>query len=417
MKSRLRKIALAVMSIVGAAMMIAAWLVWNADDDHAADSSAATVIASPERGRYLTLVGNCAGCHSLPGAQPYSGGYGVPTPYGTIYAGNLTPSKTQGIGDWSDKDFWRALHHGRSKSGRLLYPAFPYTSYTNVNRTDSNDMFAYLKSLPPSDQVNREHDLQFPYNTQAALAIWRALYFKPVELLGKTESAPSDSVARGAYLVNGLAHCAECHAERGRFGAVVSQKSPGAALRGGVIPVLHWYAPSLASVHIEKEVATYLKVGRAKGLWASGPMAEVVYRSTQYLTDSDANDMAAYLASLPRDLIVPQKLTPEPTALGEKVYVERCESCHGKNGEGSAGGIPALAFSHAVLMNNSASIIRIIVEGGFGASTKDNPRPYGMPPFGAVLSPLEIAAVVTHIRSAWGNKAGYVSELEVLKYK
>jgi mono/diheme cytochrome c family protein len=400
---------------VAAVLLLGVWVAWVNMRD-----SAPVLAVSPgnvERGKYLALIGNCAGCHTQPGAEPYGGGYGVPTPYGNIYASNLTPSKEHGIGDWTSEDFWRALHHGRSKSGRLLYPAFPYTSYTKVNRVDSEDIFTYLKTLKASEQINQEHQLQFPYNTQVALAVWRALYFKPADSQNLSVGAESGEVARGAYLVNGLAHCAECHAERGRLGAVVNQNSPASALRGGVIPMLNWYAPSLASAHLEKTVATYLKAGRATGLWASGPMAEVVYGSTQYLTDADANAIAAYLTTLPRDVVKPPSIAPESTALGEKIYVDRCESCHGKSGEGVASGIPPLAGSHAVMMSNSASLVRMIIEGGFGASTSANPRPHGMPPFGAELTPLQIAAVITHIRSSWGNKAGYVSELEVLKYR
>jgi mono/diheme cytochrome c family protein len=367
-----------------------------------------------ERGRYLALVGNCAGCHTMPGNEPYSGGYGVPTPYGVIYAGNLTPHKEQGIGTWSNNDFWRALHNGRSKNGRLLYPAFPYTSYTKVTIEDSNAIFAYLSSLTPSAVTNRPNTLQFPYNTQAALAVWRALYFKPeVYAKASTVHSSSSQIDRGGYLVQGLGHCDACHAPRGRLGGV----SDAQALSGGVIPMLNWYAPSLRTSSVSHEVAAYLKVGKTEKYFASGPMAEVVFGSTQFLTDSDATAMQFYLGSLPRDIEQRDLRAPAASTVGAKVYKDHCEGCHGKNGEGAKNAYPVLAANPSVLQHTPASLVRMIVEGGFGAATSSNPQPYGMPPYGQVLSPLEIAAVITHIRSSFGNRAGFVSEIEVIKYR
>jgi mono/diheme cytochrome c family protein len=367
-----------------------------------------------ERGRYLAVVGNCAGCHTLPGNEPYSGGYGVPTPYGVIYAGNLTPHKEQGIGTWSSNDFWRALHNGRSKDGRLLYPAFPYTSYTKVTQQDSNAIFAYLSSLAPSATVNKPNALQFPYNTQAALAVWRALYFKPgIYASPDTAKNLTSDVDRGGYLVQGLGHCDACHAPRDRLGGV----SDATALSGGVIPILNWYAPSLASTPFANDIAGYLKVGKTAPHFASGPMAEVVFASTQFLTDGDAKAMQSYLANLPSQLALQDTRAPASSEIGAKVYKDSCEGCHGKNGEGRPGAYPALAANPAVLQHTPASLVRMIVEGGFGAATAGNPQPYGMPPYGQVLTPLQIAAVITHIRSSFGNKAGFVSEIEVIKYR
>jgi mono/diheme cytochrome c family protein len=380
------------------------------------ESTIAPVVSTPElveRGKYLALVGNCAGCHTLPGKAAYSGGYGVPTPFGQIVAGNLTPHKEQGIGTWTNNDFWRALHNGRSKDGRLLYPAFPYPNYSLVTQDDSNALFAYLSSLPPSASVNvQPTTLRFPYNSQAALAVWRALYFSPA---ASDTAAPTqvNESARGAYIVNGLGHCGACHAQRDRFGGVSDAKK----LRGGVIPVLNWYAPSLASTHIMNDVATYLKVGKTEKHYASGPMAEIVFGSTQYLTDADAKAIQVYLASLPRDPLAQGARPSASSQIGAKVYQDYCQDCHGKTGEGLPNAYPALAANPAVLMDSTASLVRMIVEGGFGAATAKNPQPHGMPPYGQVLSPLEIAGVITHIRSSFGNQAGFVSEIEVLKYR
>jgi hypothetical protein len=132
---------------------------------------------------------------------PYAGGRGIETPFGTVYAPNLTPDSQTGLGQWSASDFWRALHNGRSRDGRLLYPVFPYPNYTRVVRADSDAMYAYLRSLPPVVQASPPHTLGFPFNLQASLAIWRALYFKP----GVYTADPARPAEwnRGAYLVEG----------------------------------------------------------------------------------------------------------------------------------------------------------------------------------------------------------------------
>jgi mono/diheme cytochrome c family protein len=400
---------LVALGIVGSATVV----VLNLRDE----STVEAVVITQElvdRGRYLATVGNCAGCHTLAGKEPYSGGYGVPTPYGVIYAGNLTAHKEHGIGNWSANDFWRALHNGRSKDGRLLYPAFPYTSYTKVAKTDSNAIYAYLLSLPTSTAVNKPNALQFPYNTQAALALWRALYFKPGVYERSSEAASTHSdVDRGGYLVQGLGHCDACHAPRDRLGGISDAK----ALSGGIIPILNWYAPSLAGPRMSSEYATYLKVGKTANYFASGPMAEVVFGSTQFLTDSDANSIQSYLAGLPPIAEYKDVRPPAASEIGAKVYKDSCESCHGTRGEGVKGAYPALAANPAVLQTTPASLVRMIVEGGFGAATAGNPQPYGMPPYGQLLTPLEIAGVITHIRGSFGNNAGFVSEIDVIKYR
>jgi mono/diheme cytochrome c family protein len=412
----IKKIGIAALLLIVSGLGVVCW--FNFSDEMLAAPKMLAVESSVEKGRYLALAGNCAGCHTALGGEPYAGGYGVPTPYGAIYAGNLTPSKPQGLGDWTAEQFWRAMHYGRSKSGRLLYPAFPYTNYTKISRADSDSLFAYLQSLPPSDTSNKSNELGFPYNTQAALAVWRALYFRPGAY--KAQPAMPAEWNRGAYLVQGLGHCDACHAQRDRLGGIDQQSNPKndtTTLRGGVIPILNWYAPSLATVHAGKATAQYLKTGRTDRAWASGPMAEVVFGSTQYLTDLDLAAMANYLNALPIDSPPVQSRPSASSDTGATIYKNSCESCHGKNGEGLANAYPALAGNHAVLLNPVASIVRMIVEGGFGAATAGNPRPHGMPPFGQSLTPLEIAAVITHIRSSWGNQASFVSEVDVLRYR
>jgi Ca2+-binding RTX toxin-like protein len=162
------------------------------------------------------------------------------TSFGVFITPNITPDKETGIGLWNQQDFWQALHQGKSRDGRLLYPAFPYTEYTKVTRQDADAIFAYLQSLPPVSQANTAHDIFFPYNSRALLAVWRTLYFK--EGVYEPDQSKSAAWNRGAYLVQGLGHCSACHTTRNMLGA-----SQDSALTGGQIMGMNWYAPSLSS--------------------------------------------------------------------------------------------------------------------------------------------------------------------------
>ena len=368
------------------------------------------------RGAYLAQVGNCAGCHTARGGAPYAGGHAIATPFGTVYAGNLTPDADTGLGRWSADDFWRALHHGRSRDGRLLNPAFPYTEFTLVRRDDADALFAFLRSLPPVAQPNRAHTLRFPFDTQAALAVWRALYFKPARF--SPDATRSDEWNRGAYLVRGLGHCAACHAPRNRLGA----SRDALDLAGGAMPMQSWYAPALGPAAQgesgQQPVIDLLKTGRSAQGTASGPMAEVVLNSTQHWTLPDLQAAATYLRSLPRQPIPPVHAEPAPAgqmARGERLYIDHCAECHGSRGEGAPGAYPALAGNPAVDLATPVNLILSVLHGGFAPATAANPQPYGMPP--QALSDAEVAAVLTFIRRSWGHQGDVVSELDVLRLR
>ncbi|MEJ8811177.1 c-type cytochrome [Variovorax ureilyticus] len=374
-----------------------------------------------ERGRYLALAGNCAGCHSALGAAPYAGGVGIETPFGTVFASNLTPDPAAGIGRWNSDHFWRALHNGRSKDGRLLYPAFPYPNFTRVTREDSDAIFAYLRTVPPSPEPNRPHELRFPYDTQAALAVWRALSFTA----GTFDSNPDKSTEwnRGAYLVDGLGHCIACHGTRNVLGA--TQEKLG--LSGGLIAVQNWYAPSLTSNReagvaewAPHDVVELLKNGRSERGSVMGPMADVVYGSTQHLTEADLLAMASYLKELPStSTAVASTTSPKREARvmehGQRIFDQRCAYCHGDQGQGAVGAYPPLAGNRAVLMNSPVNLIQIVRHGGFLPTTAGNPRPYGMPPFRIVLDDTDVAAVLTYVRGSWGNDAPPVTARDMLR--
>ncbi|MGY4828924.1 c-type cytochrome [Sphaerotilaceae bacterium SBD11-9] len=409
--------AAAVLLLLGAAV-----LALNFRGEDPINDASAPVAATPElvaRGEYLARAGNCMGCHTERGGEPYAGGRGIDTPFGTVYASNLTPDAATGIGAWSADHFWRALHNGRSRDGRLLYPVFPYTNYTAVTRPDADAIYAYLRSLKPVAQPNRRHGLSFPFNTQAALAVWRALYFKP----GEQPADPTQSADwnRGAYLVQGLGHCNACHGSRNALGATAGPLDLG----GGLIPMQNWYAPSLSDPREAgvaewplSEIAQLLKTGVSPRASVLGPMAEVVGRSTQHLSDADLNAVAVYLKALPASHASAEPPAgTAPASNGAKLYEQHCAQCHGDQGEGVAGAFPALAGNRAVTMALPVNLVRVVLEGGYAPSTAGNPRPYGMPPFASVLSSAEVAAVLTHVRTSWGNRGGLVSEFEVNRYR
>jgi mono/diheme cytochrome c family protein len=191
--------------VLAGVVALVAWRNVQGEDDVRSTRAAAPVTPGLiARGEYLARAGNCAACHTDRGGAAFAGGKGIATPFGTVYASNLTPDRETGIGEWTAADFWRALHHGRSRDGRLLYPAFPYPDYTLVTREDSDALYAYLSAQPAVRQRNRSHDLRFPYDTQAALAVWRAMFFTPGTF--QVDAGKSPEWNRGAYLVRGLGH-------------------------------------------------------------------------------------------------------------------------------------------------------------------------------------------------------------------
>lgn len=411
--------------------VLGAATVWRLNVRDETDVTMASAVRAPDeamvaRGAYLARAGNCMACHTARGGEPWAGGLGIATPFGTVFTSNLTPDEGTGIGSWSPAHFWRALHNGRSKSGRLLYPAFPYTSYTQVTRADSDAIFAYLRSLPAVSRPGRPNELRFPFQSQAALAVWRALYFRPG--VYQADASRGAEWNRGAYLVRGLGHCSACHSPRDALGGI----GKGLDLAGGLIPMQNWYAPSLASPHEagvagwkREDIVRLFKSGVTDGASVSGPMTEVVLRSTQHLTDTDLDAMAQYLQSLPVDKAAAvagaggTSLNAAPTDAPKaaKLYEQHCAQCHGDQGQGVPKAYPALAGNRAVTMAATENLVQIVMGGGYPPATAGNPRPFGMPPFVLVLDDSEIAAVITHLRTSWGNQASQVTPIEVQRLR
>ncbi len=372
------------------------------------------------RGEYLARAGDCTACHTAPEGRLFAGGRAMPTPFGTLYTSNITPDPETGIGKWSADDFYKAMHSGRFPDGGLIYPAMPFASYTKVTRADSDAIFAYLRSIAPVNQRNRPHELRFPYDNRQLILGWRTLFFSEGEF--KPDPKQSAEWNRGAYLVEGLGHCGMCHSPINALGGT----SPSDAFKGGLIPMQNWYAPSLTSNREAglgdwsiQDITDLLQTGvSARGV-VYGPMAEVVHNSLQYLSDEDIRAMAVYLKGISEPSPPPAASSALPTtesslliSLGKTVYDKHCATCHGTQGEGKPPHWPPLANNQSIEMQSAVNPIRMVLNGGYPPGTKGNPMPYGMPPFAGLLSDNEVAAVVSYIRTAWGNRGTPVSARE-----
>jgi mono/diheme cytochrome c family protein len=252
------------------------------------------------RGEYLTRAADCAACHTAPGSKPFAGGLPFKLPMiGTIYSTNITPDQETGIGAWSDEEFLRALHQGIGKGGKHLYPAFPYASYALMTDSDVLAIKAYLFTLKPVKYTPPPNDISFPLNQRYLMTFWNAL-FKPSHRFRPNADQPADW-NRGAYLVEALGHCSDCHTPRNLLFAVNNKrKFAGAMIQGwkayNITPDHEWGIGSWSDGQLEG----YLSAGHAEGRGsAGGPMSEVVDNSLRYLTEPDIKAIATYLKSGP----------------------------------------------------------------------------------------------------------------------
>ncbi len=355
-----------------------------------------------QRGEYLARAGDCISCHTATGGAPFAGGYRIETPFGPLYAPNITPDDATGIGRWSADDLWRALHHGVNKRGQDMYPAMPYDFYTRVSRQDSDDLFAWLRTVKPVSNKVDVNQLRFPFDQRWSMAVWRELYFS--EGVFRPDAAKSAQWNRGAYLVEGLGHCSACHSPRNALGGIEKDKAfTGASIDG-------WFALNLSSnLHTglgqwaAQDIAYYLKNGAAPGRsTALGPMALVVKNSTSHLSDDDLLAMGVYLKDLPANSSLRQgKPAPDATrAQGAKLYLDYCAGCHQAGGRGMPNVFPPLAGNGAVVAPDPADVLKVVLLG-----VPQQGKYVPMPPFAAVLSDEQIAQVANYVRSSWGNAA------------
>jgi mono/diheme cytochrome c family protein len=251
-------------------------------------------------GKVMFTAGGCVSCHAVPKQDDKTklgGGLALNSPFGTFYAPNISPDPKDGIGAWTEAQFITALHKGTSPTGEHYYPAFPYTSYQRITVDDLRDLFAYLKTLPPVAGRVRDHDLPFPFNIRRTLGLWKFLFLDGEPF--KPDPSKSAKWNRGAYLVNGAGHCAECHSPRNMLGGIVA----GQRFSGGPAPDGQGGVPNITQFKLKDwsvaDIADTLDTGMTPDADSvGGTMVEVV-RNTSQLSPADRDAMATYIKSLP----------------------------------------------------------------------------------------------------------------------
>ncbi|VVN67792.1 Nicotinate dehydrogenase subunit B [Pseudomonas fluorescens] len=372
--------------------------------------------ATLERGRLLAAVGDCAVCHTAPGGATNAGGLAMETPFGTLYSSNITPDVKTGIGSWSYPAFERAMRDGIGRDGRNLYPAFPYTAFRNINDADMQALYAYLMSQAPVSQEPKANDMRFPFNLRPLMAGWNALFLRRGEISAQPQR--SEQWNRGAYLVNGLGHCAACHSPRNVLGA---EKGGAAFLAGGMVD--GWEAPALNGLlkaptpWTENQLFDYLSTGYsdAHGV-ATGPMGPVVSELAK-LPKTDIRAMAVYLASLNEaqadsPMVEPAAQPASTLSLsnGQRVFEGSCKACHADGlGPKLFGVSPSLASNTNVHSDQPDNLIKIILQGINAPATKDLGY---MPGFKDSLSNTQVAELAAYLRSRFASSAPQWQGLE-----
>jgi mono/diheme cytochrome c family protein len=431
---KLKKVAAISLSCVGAGFL-GVLAVTHYSDSNADATPLTPLPATPEliqRGAYLAKLGDCAACHSLPDNPEFSGGLKMGLPIGSIYTTNITPDPKHGIGTFTLTDFDRALRFGVSK-GHTLYPAMPFASYANITADDVQALYAYfMHGVAPAAIPNRRAEILFPLSLRFPLTVWRWL-FAPTPKPFDFASYADAQVAKGAYFIEGLGHCGECHTPRGIALEMKSQSPQGGStfLAGSVVE--NYFAPSLrnegqgslAEWNID-QIALFLHSGvNTRGI-AFGSMTEVIEHSTQYMTESDLQASAKYLKgvghfeaspstssttlSYSYDTATAKSLAAgNLSAQGAATYIDNCAACHRPDGTGYEGVFPTLAGNPAVESADPLSLATIVLTGSKTAKTHTTPAQFTMPAFSWRLSDQEIADVLTFIRNGWGNKAAPVN--------
>lgn len=251
-------------------------------------------------GQEIFNAGGCASCHAVPKQEDrlkLGGGLAISSPFGTFYAPNISPDPTDGIGRWTEADFVRAVTRGVSPDGTHYFPAFPYTTYAHAKLTDVQDLFAYLKTLPPVSGRSRAHDVRFPFNIRRDVGIWKLLFFDDKPFV--PDPAHSAQWNRGAYLVGAFGHCAECHSPRNALGGIVASQR----FAGGPDPEGHGFVPNITQKGLsdwsESDLGYFLETGQTPdGDSAGGSMAAVI-RNLSQLSKDDRAAIANYIKSLP----------------------------------------------------------------------------------------------------------------------
>src|SRR5579871_1305078 len=339
-----------------------------------------------ERGHYLTIVGSCMTCHTVPGGREYAGGRPIETPFGLIVSPNITPDPDSGIGAWTDDEFISALTKGRGRHGTYLYPAMPYPYMTKTTREDALAIRAYLKTLPAVRNEVKSNQLPFPFNIRLGMAAWDALFFKPGAF--KPVDGKSPEWNRGAYLAEGLMHCGACHTPKNVLGGdKTSEKLRGYALQG-------WFAPNITNDDRKglgkwsvDDIVSYLKTGHNRASAATGLMSEVVSIASSKMSDADLKAIAVYLKDQPgANASTPASPDAKVMTMGGKIYADECSGCHTPDGKGVSQMIPSLNSSAAVQSDDPTSLLRVVLRGARSVGTDKVPTAAAMPAFGWLLT-------------------------------
>jgi mono/diheme cytochrome c family protein len=423
-----------IVAIGGAAGFLGVLEISSILDKRAGERSLAASEATPSlvaRGEYLARLGDCAACHTVPGRPPFTGGLRMNTPIGAIYSTNITPDPTYGTGNFTLTDFDRALRFGVSK-GHTLYPAMPYPSYSNTKPEDVAALYAYFKAgVAPSATPNITNEIPFPLSMRWPLTFWRLLLaprpapFKPGSL--------DPAEARGAYFVDGLGHCGECHTPRALTLQVRAQtRADGDAYLSGAV-IENYFAPSLrtsghgslAGWNIQ-DIAEFLKTGANRTGIAFGSMTDVIVHSTRFMTDDDAVAAARYLKSIidngtqtfvyddASHHALQEGDTRKPGAI---LYLDNCAACHRPDGLGYERVFPRLAGNPVVMVPEAVSLATIVLEGSLTPKTSATPAQFAMPSFAWRLNDQEVADVVNFIRNSWGNGSAPITREGVARLR
>jgi alcohol dehydrogenase (quinone), cytochrome c subunit len=429
------KIALTVLAIGLAGLLVVMGIAQVSDSS----TGERNLVAPPQtpaliaRGAYLARLGDCAACHSIPGKPAYSGGLRMGIPIGAIYTSNITSDSKNGIGRMSLNDFDRALRFGVAE-GHSLYPAMPFTSYYNTRPEDVAALYTYFRyAVAPAAVPNRPNDIVFPLSMRWPLTFWR-WFFAPTPKPFAASPGLDSQLTQGAYFVEGLGHCGECHTPRSvTMQMKATTPAEGTAYLSGAV-IENYFAPSLRNggpgtlgAWSEQELAQFLETGaNAQGI-AFGSMSDVIIHSTQYMTPADALATAKYLKALKNP--GEQSAThftydaTEHLALksgdaskpGARIYLDNCAACHRPDGVGYERVFPRLAGNPVVQAGNPRSLVSIVLDGSQTPRTASTPAQFTMPRFAWRLSDKDVADVVTFIRTSWGNSASPVLSADVAK--
>ncbi len=405
---------------LGLAVIVAAWGDYAVGEAPMPEPQASSEMIA--RGAYLASMGDCAACHSVPGQPAFSGGLRMAIPIGAIYTTNITPDEQYGIGSFTLADFDRALRFGVA-GGHTLYPAMPFTSYANTRPEDVKALYVYFKYGVASAAVsNRRNDILFPLSMRWPLTYWRWMFAPPPRHV--VVAADVDpAIARGAYFVDGLGHCGECHTPR----AVTMQMKATTAADGGDYlsgaVIEGYFAPSLRSGGkgtlvdwSSDDIAAFLRTGTNPRGTAFGSMTDVIVHSTRHMTADDAADTAKYLKALSDPAATQVRFAYDRAtatglhagadqARGAALYLDNCAACHRPDGKGYDRVFPPLAGNPVVMAANPDSVVSIVLKGAESPRTASTPAQFAMPSFAWRLSDEQVADVASFVRSSWGNGA------------